>query len=123
MAKRPSQQPQAQKEPKRQPIDFNHLDVKDRRITDPEGAEMGGALDTEYPKHLHKFFALGQPHEYVEVSDAADEANRRKQGWMGAKEADEVAHAAQRKADAGESTPGAPAAPKKRVRKPAAKKA
>lgn len=93
----------------RQPKDFNHMDVKDRSITDPDGfaqQEAGVPLNTEYPKHLHKFAGINLPHEFVEVQDAADEADKRRQGWMSAKDADAVGHKAQAKlASASTSAP------------------
>lgn len=111
----------------RQPKDFNHMDVKDRSITDPDGfaqQEAGVPVDTEYPKHLHKFSGLGQPHEFVEVKNAAEEKLQRAAGWMGAKDADEVGHAAQRKlASASTSAPAghAPHVKPKRAKKAPAK--
>lgn len=86
------------KEQKRQPKDFNHVGVNDKEITDPDRVERekaGVPISTEYPKHLHKFEILGQPHTFKEVGNEQEEAAARRQGWKGAKEADADARAAQ----------------------------
>lgn len=77
-------------EKKRLPKDFNQMKPDDVEITDPERAAREAAgipVDREYPKHLHKFVAPGQPHDYVEVADAKAEASKRREGWMSPQEA------------------------------------
>lgn len=108
----------------RQPKDFNHMEVRDRSITDPDGfaqQEAGVPLDIEYPKHLHKFSGLNQPHEFVVVTNAAEEKAQRAAGWMSAKEADAVGLKAQAKLESASTS--APAGLATHVRPVRARKA
>lgn len=84
----------APKEKPRQTKDFNHMDLKpsDKDITDPDKIQIEGGV--EYPKHLHRFSGLGNPHEFVEVNDAHEEAEQREEGFGSAQEADEEARQA-----------------------------
>lgn len=116
----------AQKEKPRQPIDFDQMDVKERHkvITDPDKIqELGGV---EYPKHLHRYAGPGMAHEYVEVVDADDEADKREEGFGSAQDADAVGRAEKLKLKAPAAAPSKSAqdkAGKRAQRKPAKKPA
>lgn len=126
-----AKQKQAAHEAKRRAKDFNYTKVgpEDLDISDPEAAEAQAAgvpVDREYPKHLHKAAGQGSAHEWIEVTDATEEAQARAHGWKSAQECDADNHkaaAAAKKAEKPAKRAKSSADAKKAAgKKPAAKK-